>query len=158
MKAMIELTKERIGEATDAFYQGKEKIGYEKVTEITTYLLTVNQSVIAAVGNGTLKEYNQERFVGILQDMINAMRATAGSEHDIKEKYYAGSDCVYKDMLKVVLDEMYLQPARKVTVLDRNLKCDAALLLQRKTSATSVQISKFLHMRILSESHIADSQ
>ena len=61
-------------------------------------------------------------------------------------------------MLKVVRDEMHLQPARKVTMLDKDLKFDVALLLQRKTSATTMQISKFLHMKILSEAYPAESQ
>ena len=89
-------------------------------------------------------------FYDTYEDMISAMKSTAGSDHDIKEKYYAGSDCVYRDMLKVVRDEMRLQPARKVIVLNKDLKFDAALLLQRKTTATTMQISKFLHMKILS--------
>ena len=97
-------------------------------------------------------------FYASYEDMINAMRSTAGSDHDIKEKYYVGSDGIYRDMLKVVRDEMHLQPARKVIVLNKDLKFDLALLLQRKTSATTMQISKFLHMKILSETYPAESQ
>ena len=89
-------------------------------------------------------------FYDTYEDMISAMKSTAGSDHDIKEKYYAGSDCVYRDMLKVVRDEMCLQPARKVIVLNKDSKFDADFLLQRKTTATTMQISKFLHMKILS--------
>ena len=95
-------------------------------------------------------------FYESYEDMINAMRSTAGSDHDIKEKYYAGSDCVYRDMLKVVRDEMHMLPARKVIVLDKDLKFDAALLLQRKTFASSLQISKFLHMKIRCEAYPAE--
>ena len=97
-------------------------------------------------------------FYDSYEDMINAMRSTAGSDHDIKEKYYAGSDCVYREMLKVIRDEMCLCPARKVIVLNKDLKFDAALLLQKKTFATSMQISKFLHMRILSEAYPIEPQ
>lgn len=97
-------------------------------------------------------------FYDSYEQMISAMGSTAGSDHDIKEKYYVGSDCIYRDMLRILREDMHLQPARKVTMLDKDLKFDVALLLQRKTSATTMQISKFLHMKILSEAYPAESQ
>ena len=63
----------KIAEAAEAFYQGNAKLGYGKVTEIATYLLTLNQQVIEAVGNGNLIGYDQNRFMEILTEMMNAM-------------------------------------------------------------------------------------
>ena len=73
MKEIIELTKEKISEATEAFYQGNGKLGYTKVTEIATYLLDLNQGVAEAIGKGNLTGYNQNHFIEILTDMMNAM-------------------------------------------------------------------------------------
>ena len=126
-----------------------DKLSIQEAEYITDYIIK------------TYYPFDSEALLSFYEsydDMINAMRSTAGSDHDIKEKYYAGSDCIYRDMLKVVRDEMRLQPARKVIVLNKDLKFDAALLLQRKTRATSMQISKFLHMQILSEAYSVDSQ
>ncbi len=75
MKTTIELTRQKISEATEAFYQGKSKEGYEKVSEIAVYLLNLNQKVVDALENRSLVDYNQNRFMEILNEMLNAMTA-----------------------------------------------------------------------------------
>lgn len=80
-------------------------------------------------------------------DMLNAMNSTSGSEYDIKEKYSYGTDLVYRDMLKVVGDKV--RPARRVTVMTEDMKFEMAGVLRGRTKGDVVQISKFLHMKIV---------
>ena len=84
-------------------------------------------------------------------DMINAMRSTAGNEYDIKEKYYHGTDKVYEEMIDFVENILHIKPVRQVTVLNIDNKFAIAKQLQKATMASTLQISKFLHMNILKQ-------
>lgn len=81
------------------------------------------------------------------EQMIEAMHSTAGSEHDIKESYYAGSDTVYCDMVRYVVECKGMKYARLVTVLPSHQKMQLATELQAHTCATLFNIKRFLHMR-----------
>ena len=83
--------------------------------------------------------------------MINAMRSSAGSEYDIKEKYFHGSDKVYDEMTDYVESVLNIKPARLVTTLSTDTKFEVARQLQVATMSTTAQISKFLHMKIIHE-------
>ncbi|MBQ7019407.1 MAG: transposase [Bacteroidales bacterium] len=79
-------------------------------------------------------------------EMLHAMSSTAGSEYDIKETFHSGSDSVYADMADVVRNEFRIVPLRQVVVQSAENKLHIAGILKRKTSATKMQIAKFLHM------------
>ncbi len=81
-------------------------------------------------------------------EMLHAMSSTAGSEYDIKETFHSGSDAVYWDMADVVRREFRIVPVRQVVVLPVERKRVIAGMLKSKTSATKVQIAKFLHMEV----------
>ena len=77
------------------------------------------------------------------------MDSTSGSEYDLKEKYYYGTDLVYGDMLDMVGEKV--KPIRKITVLPDEDKFELAKHLQSSTVGTSLQISKFLHVDIVTQ-------
>lgn len=81
-----------------------------------------------------------------LEDMFIAMKSTSGSEYDIKEVYYSGSDAVYDEMVRYVADDMEVVPARSVLTKSTDDKIKIANALRKHTSATMQQISKFLHL------------
>lgn len=80
------------------------------------------------------------------EDMIHAMRATAGGEYDIKEIFHAGSDAVYDAMAGFISKEYGASPVRKITVLPDEAKLEIAVQLRIRFSATMHQVSKFLHL------------
>lgn len=86
-------------------------------------------------------------FYNSYDDLINAMRSTAGNDYDIKEKFYQGSDKVYFEMVKLIDNVLHIKPVRLITTCSDNYKFEVARLLQRATMANSLQISKFLHMK-----------
>ena len=81
-------------------------------------------------------------------EMFFAMKSTSGSEYDIKERFYSGSDAVYDDMVRVVTDKLMIVPARAVIAVSVDDKIEIAHQLRRYTSASINQISRFLHLDI----------
>ncbi len=81
------------------------------------------------------------------EQMTHAMHSTTGSEYDINERFYSGSDQVYMNMIRFVRDVLNLNPVRQVTVMRQGQKMKLAELLRHKTGASSYQIRRFLQMR-----------
>ena len=80
------------------------------------------------------------------EQMVHAMHSTAGSEYDINERFYTGSDLVYMNMIRFVRDELNITPVRQVTVMRPGQKIKLAALLKHKTGASSHQVRRFLQM------------
>lgn len=85
-------------------------------------------------------------FYDGVDELFHAMRASAGSDFDIKEVYYSGSDSLYMDMIDVVRRDCQIVPARSVVVLPLEQKMVVAQMLQKKTNASKIQLGKFLHI------------
>ena len=81
-------------------------------------------------------------------EMLLAMKSTSGSEYDIKEQYDSSSDAVYDDMVRFVIEKLGIVPARSIISMPFDRKMDVANALLRHTSATVMQISRFLHLDI----------
>lgn len=85
------------------------------------------------------------------ESMLVAMKSTSGSEYDIKERFYSGSDVCYREMMDLLKSEQVGDvygldsQMRRVTVLPAEEKAYVAELLQRYTSASPGRIRKFLH-------------
>lgn len=79
-------------------------------------------------------------------DMILAMKSSAGGEYDIKEVFHPGTDAIYDEMARYVRDKLNIKPVRKVTALSTEMKIKLSFLLKSQTSASTYQISKFLHL------------
>ena len=83
-----------------------------------------------------------------LDEMFHAMKSTSGSEYDIKELYDSGSDAIYDDMVRFVVERLGIVPARSVITMSIDRKIQIADSLLKYTSATMFQISRFLHLDI----------
>ena len=84
-------------------------------------------------------------------EMLSAMKSTSGSEHDIKEKYYSGSDCIYRDMYNLVKRDFQIFPVKQVIVLPAEQKLIIARYIKQSLTASHAQISKFLHIDFIGE-------
>lgn len=84
-----------------------------------------------------------------ISQMVEAMKASAGSDYDIREKITPHSDLVYERMIEVVIRETGVIPVRKVVVLPVEQKVELARKIQRAVpTAELYQICKFLHLNV----------
>jgi len=82
------------------------------------------------------------------EEMLHAMRSSSGSDHDIKEKYWPGSDMIYHDMIRYMKEVKGIRQARSITQLPLNEKQELAGELKNAFGATDMQLNKFLHIRL----------
>lgn len=82
------------------------------------------------------------------EQMVSAMHSTSGSEHDIKEIIYSGSDRIYTDMISYVKGSLGVKCARRLTMLSYTEKLGLAEALRIHTRANLHEISKFLHLKM----------
>lgn len=87
-------------------------------------------------------------FYDSYEDMLHAMRASSGSEYDIKEKFNPGSDRIYGEMAAEVRRLYPRVPVRKVITMTVEQKVEIGRMLQRNTGASIHQIAKFLHLEL----------
>lgn len=87
-------------------------------------------------------------YYNSFDEMLLAMKSTSGSEYDIKEQYDPNSDAVYDDMVRFVIEKLGVVPARSVISMPFDRKMDIANALRGHTSATLMQISRFLHLDV----------
>ena len=80
------------------------------------------------------------------QQVIDAMHSTAGSEYDLKEKWYSKSDAIYMKMSSYVRENLNICPVRNVLKLSSEQKNLMAAELKSKTGATDYEVNKFLHL------------
>lgn len=124
------------------YYQILRRI-FSQVSGNETELLTdhVVMSYYPFDNDGIIGYYNDWK------QMLDAMHSTSGSEYDIIEKMYPGSDQIYRDMVKYVKQELKISPVRKVTVMSDEEKLEIAVLLRMHTGASKYEIGKFLHLK-----------
>lgn len=84
-------------------------------------------------------------YYGSYKDMLTAINSNTGSEYDIQEKHLCKSDTQYRELLSYIK-----RPGHPdiYTILKMPLKEKTALMhtLKQQTSASYVQIMKFLHI------------
>lgn len=85
------------------------------------------------------------------EDMFHAMRSTAGSDYDIREKYYAGSDTVYREMLAFMRSSADVTPVRRAIVLSDEEKMEMVGRMRPCIDASMSQFAKFMHLKINSK-------
>ena len=81
-------------------------------------------------------------------DMLTAMHANIGSEHDIKEVFVGKSDAYYAGMSAILLKEKGFTDIHDMLALDLDEKFKLFLLLNGRTDALPRQIASFLRMPI----------
>lgn len=85
------------------------------------------------------------KFYRSYEDMLIAINSNTGSEYDIQEQYYGKSDVAYREMM-TYLKKNGIEDIGSVIMMCEDDKKRLAALLKSKTSATYVQIRKFLHI------------
>lgn len=99
-----------------------------------------------------IKEYFpfDENIILALYDdwrqVIDAMHSSAGSEYDLKEKWYSKSDAVYQEMCAYIKEKLHIWPVRKVVQLPCAQKAFIFDELKKHTSASDYELNKFLHL------------
>jgi hypothetical protein len=87
------------------------------------------------------------RFFDTYIDMLTAMHASTGSEHDLNEIFVGKSDKPYAEMTRIVLKNAHIKDIHQILSMDNADKWDLFLLLRKKTDVMAEQIMKFLHMK-----------
>lgn len=88
------------------------------------------------------------QFFTSYSDMLTAMHANVGSEHDIQEVFVGKSDAHYARMTAILLNEEGFADIHDVLALSQEEKFRLFLLLSRKTDALPRQIAAYLRMPI----------
>jgi len=88
------------------------------------------------------------RYFGTYDDMLTAMHATTGSEHDLNEVFIGRSDAHYARMTRILMQECRLNDIHEILSFPDDKKYSLFLLLRRKTDAPVKQIAKFLHLSL----------
>lgn len=88
-----------------------------------------------------------ESCYGGYENMITAINSNAGSEYDINESMYVKSDKEYRELYRYVCEKGF-ERAGDVITLSNDEKYGLFGQLTRHTSASMVQISKFLHLSV----------
>ena len=79
------------------------------------------------------------------KDMVIAVDSSTGSEYEISEKHYCKTDLPYREILQFLKRAGVTDP-KSLIMEPEDVKKRYYALLRQNTSATPVQIRKFLHM------------
>ena len=98
--------------------------------------------------------FDDDKLLSFYNDwhqMTDAMRSTAGSEHDIVEQWYHRPDDIYVRMADFVRERLGIFPVRKVTVLPESQKKMLLTELRINVGATVYEACKFLHLEMVQQ-------
>jgi len=85
-----------------------------------------------------------------ISQLVGAMKASAGSEYDLREKVTPHSDLLYERMKEVVRTETGLDMVRKVVMFPLERKMELVPVIRRAVPAAELyQICKFLHIKTI---------
>lgn len=86
------------------------------------------------------------RFFDSGEDLLAAMHATTGSEHDLNEVFIGKTDAPYTQMTSFLLKSRLVEDIHDILSLSVDEKFDLFLRIRPHTEALDEQIAKFLHM------------
>ena len=86
------------------------------------------------------------RFFDSYDDMLAAMHASTGSEHDLNEIFIGTSDAYYAKMTQVIMREVHPEDIHDILGLSLDEKYALFQLLRKHTTALARQIAKYLRM------------
>lgn len=110
----------------------------KKETEmLTDYIITLYFPFIKTMPQKFFRSYN---------DMVIAVNSNTGSEYDIDEKHYCKTDVPYRAMTQY-LKKHGIADAKSLITESEEVKRQYYRMLREETSATPVQIRKFLHIK-----------
>lgn len=80
--------------------------------------------------------------------MLLAMKSSTGSDYDIRERFYPGSDQIYFRMTAMIEEKLNISPVRTVTVMRQSEKLKLASELRKMMpEVTEYHLKKFLHLK-----------
>ncbi|MEE3482366.1 MAG: hypothetical protein VZQ80_10340, partial [Lachnospiraceae bacterium] len=86
-----------------------------------------------------------EELFGSLGRMVSATELTTGKEFEVGETFEPFSDIPYREMCQVADQYGLLGPGMALLRLPEVRKARLAQLLRQRTSASDVQVARFLH-------------
>lgn len=103
---------------------------------LTDYIITVYLPINKKVAQKFFKSYD---------DMVPAVNSNTGSEYEITEAHFSKSDIQYREILQY-LKTLNITDAKSLICAPDEIKVKLASQLRIFTSATTIQIKKFLHL------------
>lgn len=117
----------------DKLLEGLDRFERDSVTD---YLI----SVYFPFDKLTLAGYYKS-----FEHMLVAINSNTGSEYEISEKHYSKSDLPYREIM-LYLKKSGIEELSSVIVMSQEWKTECMDRLRRNTSASLLQIKKFLHI------------
>lgn len=85
-----------------------------------------------------------QKFFKSYKEMVIAVNSNTGSEYDIDEKHYCKTDVPYREIIHYLKREG-IKNIKEIITGSTEVKKDYFKHIRKNTSATSLQIRKFLH-------------
>lgn len=85
------------------------------------------------------------RYFRSFEEMVLAVNSNTGSEYEISEKHYCKTDVPYREIIRCLKDSGVTE-VRSLVAASEDKKRYYMSLLKSRTSASLVQIRKFLHI------------
>lgn len=85
------------------------------------------------------------RYFRSFEEMVLAVNSNTGSEYEISEKHYCKTDVPYREIIRCLKDSGVTE-VRSLVAASEDKKRYYISLLKSRTSASLVQIRKFLHI------------
>lgn len=129
-------------------YENGRYLNYALLDNLMTDLTSEEKELLTGYIITTYFPFDNRKTIGYYgsyKDMLTAINSNTGSEYDIQEKHLCKSDTQYRELLSYIK-----RPGHPdiYTILKMPLKEKTALMhtLKQQTSASYVQIMKFLHI------------
>lgn len=90
------------------------------------------------------------RFFDSFEEMITAIHATSGSEHNLNEVFVGKTDEYYSRMSLVLMKELKLKDIHDIFLMSEEERWEVLFpILRNKTEAPAEQIAKYLRVKIV---------
>ena len=83
-------------------------------------------------------------YYGTYDNMLYAFRTNSGSEYDLNEEKYFGSDAIYDKMSEVVMSTGMVRKIKEIISLPDREKTRLAAIIRARTGADNWHLSRFL--------------
>lgn len=103
---------------------------------LSDYIITIYLPIDKKIAQKFFKSYD---------DMVLAVNSNTGTEYEITEAHFSKSDIQYREILQY-LKTLNITDAKSLISATDERKVKLASQLKRFTSATTIQIKKFLHI------------
>jgi hypothetical protein len=113
-----------------------KQLSHKEKEMLTDYIITIYFPFDKKVAQKFFRSYD---------DMVLAINANTGSEYEINEAHYTKSDKEYREIIHQ-LKALNITDTKSMISAPGEIKLNLASRLKKLTSATRIQIKKFLHI------------